>query len=319
MAERGRVVNLAAKEPTPKVTVEAPISTKSDPWDEIELPPLMGKAARADILAAELASQRSDTPIVNMEAVKDLNIPRAKPEGIEVEVQQTSKEIIVRYKGWIVCVVAWSVNSGQFRIKRRVSVAVGEKQTHEYFHGFKEAWRVLMEYGVTPAEFQQAFVDLPPQVEWHFDKCPEGRRDCQLHYKFSGDPRSSQEMPLLHCRRCGSDFSMVDKGSTVEVQLVLRGSLIGAGVPETREEADQAPSARGASPAPTAVKQVPFAKEVIRYQGMGPTKLASLQASGVDSWEKLAMANVEELSRIRGLGGRLALMLIEVAKEKTGG
>lgn len=318
--EKGRVVNLAQKDPTTSIRPEAPIQQRTDPWDEMELPPLMGNKARADLLARELHNLRSDSPIVDMEAVKDLSIPRPKQEGVTVQCDQESREIVVSYKGWIVCIVTWIVNGSQFRIKRRVEVAVGCKQTHEYFSGFKEAWRVLMEYGVTPQEYQQAFVDLPPQVEWHFDKCPEGRTDCQLNMTFKRDPRDTDEMPGYYCRRCGSEFQSVEfEKDRYDVRLVNRGTLLssveGPIVTERPSGLDR-PIGDGAPRSSTL--EIPFEKDILRYQGMGRTRLEALKANGIDSWEKLAVKEPEEVSLIRGFSGRSALLLIEIAREKTG-
>jgi hypothetical protein len=179
-----------------------------------------------------------------------------------------------------------------------------------YFCGLAGAWRVCCEYGISIEEFQRAFRDLPPAVQWSFEKCPvpEKRQQmaCKLFYwNPDGDPRSTAA-PDIKCRTCQAVFAMDDKGN-----LTLKEGPAAAG--ERRSVA----AAGQTTEAPVAARpSIPFEREFLRYQGGTKARLAQLQDAGADSWAGIAERGLPWLVSI-GWKEELAEQMLEIAREHT--
>lgn len=267
---------------------------------ENPLPSVIDGHARADRVIQESDRNQGDRSPFVLDELDPLVIPKPKEEGIVVTVNPGDRELVITFKEQIVAVVWWRPNVGRFRVKRRIAIdSEGRKQQMvEHWETFPATWRLCCDYGVTTAEFQAAFRDLPPQVKWTFDQCPWERTDCQLRLE---DPKS-RALPNLLCKRCGARFKQAEDG---ECTLIDRGVN-----PFTPREVAVAPAAP-AKPA------VPFDVDFCRYQGLGKAKLDQLSKHSIASWQQLASLSPEFLKRL-GWSQRTIDMALEIAKEKAG-
>lgn len=278
--------------------------------DEELLPTEIDGAMRADLVLRDIGPYKEAADIPSS-ALESLAIPIPRPKGITVELRPAERTIIVSFEGRVVAVLRWLQQGGSFHVKRRVNYApgsgVGANEPIEYKCALPEMWRQCCQFGITIDEFQQAFKELPPTIEWKFDMCPwpdqQRQMNCKLDMK--GDPRS-KATPGLRCRVCKAEFSMDEKGQNLTLT-------------EVGEDPDGARLVQSTTlaPPPPPASSVPFEKDFTRYQNAGKAKLEQLQAAGIGSWAQLSALEVEELVQQFGWHRKHAEALLEIAKEKT--
>jgi len=239
------------------------------------------------------------------ETVAALVPPKSKEPGVEVECVPSDRELVVRFRGNIVCVLKWLPALQRFLIKRCQELLPNNTRSAtwlQYQGTLHQAWQVAGELGVTVEEFQTSFVEMPPEIPWTGRDCPEHRTDCAITY--AGNPTPTTK-PDLACRTCGARFKL---GEDDKIILLNGPSSGGEGSP-----ADFG----GQRPAPQPTPQPSFERDLVRYQGMGRAKLEKLQEHGITSWQGLLKAGPEFLAAIPGFSPRTAEFLLEIAKEKA--
>lgn len=327
MKQVGRVLEVPYKpgEKIPTVKQEAPVVPLPESTNP-ELPSEIDGAARADLVVRPSDLVPSGTPIPEVPLdIMGLIPAQEKQPGIEVTPNAGDRELVIFYKGTQVCWIKYLPGAGLFVIKRRIELDGGNQQVTQYQDRLKEAWRVAGLYGVSPAEFQQAFKDLPPEVNWTFDCCPWGRMDCDLSYSKT-DPRTRINPDLL-CRKCGCRFSSNHMGNVTlkdpgkdpdgKMNVPLKTARKQEPfIPIEKPREDVVIEVRGETPKPEK-KRVSFSYDIMRYRGIGAAKVQVLQDNGFRSWRDIA--NPENRSKLLGLSGistNLANFLIEIAEEK---
>lgn len=267
-------------------------------------PPIMDEQGTPAFFDPIRDKRHGDPIDIPRETIAALIPPRPKQPGVEVKCDPANRELIVFFNSNIICVLKWLPSIQRFLIKRCQELLPKNPRSATWLQHqgtLHDCWRVAGELGVTVEEFQESFVEMPPEIPWTGKDCPENRTDCQLTY--AGDPRSTA-MPDLACRTCNARFKMLQDG---RLQLMDAGT--GGG------EADTAGTI-SATPRPSR-PEVPFGRDLVRYQGMGKAKLEKLEEHGIRSWEDILRLGNEALAAIPGFSGRTADFLIEIAKEKT--
>ena len=290
-----------------------------------QLPSEIDGAARADMVVREQDLTPGGTPIDVPKDILGLVPAQDKQPGITVQPVSPDRELIIRYHGAQVCWLKYLPGPGLFIIKRRIELDGGNQQVTQYQDRLAEAWRVAGIYGVTPAEFQQAFQDLPPEVNWTFDCCPWGRMDCDLSYA-KVDIQQTRINPDLLCRKCGcrfasdkmGDVTLKDPGKDPDGKLefpLKRAKKSEPFIPHEIEIRGEVSEALSVLPEK---KVVSFAEDAGRYRGMGPAKIQRLHDAGFSSWADLAdPAKRDALYKISGISSNLANFLLEIAEEKA--
>jgi hypothetical protein len=316
----------------------------SDP----DLPSKMDRSMRADLVVRPEDLLATSTPAPVPDSVLGLIPPQPKIDGVTVHTNPADRELVIKYKGQQVCWMKWLAANNEFVIKRVMQLVEGQKPTqiNQYYGDLKEAWMVAGLYGVQPSEFQQTFRDMPSDIHWTFACCPWGgppRVKCDLAYdEMEPGVRTN---PDLNCRRCGARFATDDKGEVLianygkdpngQMQAPINLQPGYHAPYQSTERAEERPiveagpfSHLARAPVPTQPMAAPapgpaaltFEREVMRYRGMGETKVQQLVANGFTSWSAIADPQRQLiLLNLPGLGADLAGLLMEVAREKAGG
>lgn len=221
--------------------------TRVDP----DLPDEIGHSKRSDTVVQE--SDRTENwirdPGLNANDLPRANVQVERPEGLEVEKIPRARKLRVKYKGQVVFLLKWLPQGRKWYVSRTIRVR-DELEIIEHDTDLQEGWQLAMQYGVTPHEFSEAFVDVPPQHRFQFDQCPFDPVSCPNDFAYLTNP-SSKKLPDLICRKCGSIFS-TDKmgGMTLKVK--------GDGCPLTTSSASDAErSSRSSEPVNPVRRKLP--------------------------------------------------------------
>jgi hypothetical protein len=276
----------------------------------VELPTIMDGKIRADAMVAEVMRNQRDKPDLPDEAIAALELPGRRPEGITIEIDSTERHIIVHFKGKVVAVLRWARSVGKFLVKRHLQAEKGVQtnQPVQYFTNLVGVWAICREYGISVSEFQQAFREMPPQVQWTFEQCPWHSMDCKL--VMAGDPQSTA-VPDIACRTCKARFGMDEKGA---LALKMKGEDPRPSLQESVPDIFAKPPPEPRFTAPSA----PFAEDFRRYRYATQSRLSQLADCGLDSWEALAQHGATYLRSKLGWKKAHADEFEAIAKEKIG-